>query len=134
MRRVLVSGVVAAFAAAAQAQEPVPPQPAPPPAVAPSRRPAAIETEGVPDIPPALFERLRQYQNLRGASFQSWSPDGRTLLVSTRFAATAQLHRVHGPGGRREQLTFFDEPVGVGQFLPDGSILLSMARGTSSAR
>jgi dipeptidyl aminopeptidase/acylaminoacyl peptidase len=111
---------------------PEPPTPATapvPPASRPSRAPAAIQTEGVPEIAPEVFERLRQYQNFRGAGVEGWAPDGQSLLVSTRFASTAQLHRVYAPGGRREQLTFFDEPVGGGRFLPDGSVFLSMARG-----
>jgi len=132
-RRFALVPFVALAGAIAQAQDAASPAPAPPPAAtAPTpdpRKPAAIDTEGVPEIPPALFERLRQYQNMRGAAFQDWAPDGKSLLVSTRFAATAQLHRVHAPGGRREQLTFFDEPVGDGRYLPDGSILLTMARG-----
>lgn len=108
------------------------PTPAPSPSPAPegdSRKPPAVDVEGVPGVPADLFERLRQYQSLRSASFQDWAPDSKSLLISTRFGSTSQLHRVHEPGGRREQVTFFDEPVSGGTFLPDGSIVLSMARG-----
>src|SRR5438105_4143520 len=73
------------------------------------RRPPAIATEDVPVVPPELAERLRQYQNTRSAAFSGWSPDGRGVLVQTRFGNSAQLHRVYEPGGRREQVTFFDE-------------------------
>lgn len=95
------------------------------------RRPPAIETEQVPAAPVELWERLTQYQNIRTAAFSSWSPDGRGMLVATRFGNSAQLHRVYEPGGRREQWTFFDEPVG-GRFVPeakDEAVLLSMGRG-----
>ncbi len=94
-------------------------------------RPPAIATEGVPNVPSALRERLRQYQNVRSAAFSDWSPDGRGMLVTTQFGNTTQLHRVYEPGGRREQITFFDEPV-RGSFVPkskDGAILLSMSKG-----
>ncbi|MCL6501886.1 MAG: S9 family peptidase [Pirellulales bacterium] len=95
------------------------------------RRPPAIRSEHVPEVPEELAERLRQYQNTRAASFAGWAPDGRGLLVQTRFGNAPQLHRVYVPGGRREQLTFFDEPVG-GQFIPqaeDGALLVTMSRG-----
>ena len=95
------------------------------------RRPAAIETTNVPSIPEELWQRLRQYQNMRGASFQGWAPDGSGILITTRFGNSSQLHRVYNPGGRREQITFMDEPVS-GRFIPaakDGAILMTMSRG-----
>lgn len=67
-------------------------------------------TENVPEIPTELIEKLDRYQNTRGASFAGWTKDG-CLLVTTRFAETAQAHRVCQPLGMREQLTFFPEPV-----------------------
>jgi len=94
-------------------------------------RPGAIVTTGVPVVPPAVFERLAQYQNTRAADFAGWSPDGKGMLIRTRFGNSIQLHRVYEPGGRREQITFFDEPVG-GRFLPeatDGAILMTMSKG-----
>lgn len=86
-------------------------------------RPAAIAVEGVPPIPQELRERLRRYQHVRRAVFAGWSPDGRGVLIATRFGETTQLHRVYEPGGRREQATFFDEPV-QGRFLPENPIVL----------
>ena len=96
-----------------------------------ARKPAAIETQDVPVVPPELFARLAQYQSVRGATFRGWAPDGTGILINTRFGNSSQLHRVYQPSGRREQITFFDEPVS-GVFLPkatDGSILLSMDAG-----
>ncbi|MBC8355563.1 MAG: alpha/beta fold hydrolase [Planctomycetes bacterium] len=96
-----------------------------------SRRPAAIAAQEVPVVPEEIFERLNQYSNIRSARFQGWAPDGNGILVSTRFSNSAQLHRVYTPGGRREQVTFFEEPV-RGGFIPkaeDGSMLLSMSAG-----
>lgn len=95
------------------------------------RRPAAITTGHVPQIPDALWERLHRYQNTRSAGFRGWAPDGNGVLVQTRFGNTSQLHRIYRPGGRREQVTFFEEPAN-GRFLPgtnDGTLLISMADG-----
>src|SRR4051812_29733713 len=96
-----------------------------------SARPSAIHTESVPAIPKEMLDRLQQYQSVRGASFAGWSPDGRGMLIRTRFGNSSQLHRVYNPGGRREQITFFEEPVG-GRFIPnarDGAVLLTMSSG-----
>lgn len=68
-------------------------------------------SENLPEIPAELIESLNQYQNTRGAGFAGWTTDG-CLLISTRFAETAQAHRVCQPMGMREQLTFYKEPVG----------------------
>jgi hypothetical protein len=64
----------------------------------------------VPEIPAELIDRLNRYQNTRAASVAGWTRDG-CLLISTRFAETAQAHRVCQPMGMREQLTFYPEPV-----------------------
>jgi dipeptidyl aminopeptidase/acylaminoacyl peptidase len=77
--------------------------------------------EGVPEIPASVIERMNQYQNTRGASFSGWSPDGKTILISTRFAETSQIHVVDHPGGARKQITFFKEPVGGASYCPDAS-------------
>ncbi len=97
-------------------------------------RPAAIATSGVPVVPPELIDRLTQYQNMRTAEFLGWSEepgDAAGILIRTRFGNSVQLHRVYTPGGRREQITFFDEPC-TGRFIPtakDGALLLSMSKG-----
>jgi dipeptidyl aminopeptidase/acylaminoacyl peptidase len=95
------------------------------------RRPAAVKVEDVPTVPPEIFAELRQYQNIRSASFSSWSPDGR-MLIQTRFGNSSQLHLVGDPGSRREQLTFFDEPVAGARYLPssaDPAVLFLMSSG-----
>lgn len=68
-------------------------------------------SENIPEIPDSLVEQLQRYANTRGAGLGGWTADGGSLLISTRFGATAQVHRVKAPGGAREQLTFFDEPI-----------------------
>lgn len=74
--------------------------------------------DGIPDIPPRLVERMNQYQNVRSAGFLDWNPNGPGILISTRFAETSQIHYVERPGGTRQQLTFFKEPVGGGSYYP----------------
>lgn len=76
-------------------------------------------SENVPEIPPELIESLNRYQNTRGASFQGWLADG-SLLISTRFGDTAQVHRIERPLGAREQVTFYREPVRGVKVRPGG--------------
>jgi len=74
--------------------------------------------EGIPEIPAQISDRLQQYQNTRSAAFADWTPDGNGMLVSTRFAETAQLHRLDQPMGARQQLTFYREPINGGRYQP----------------
>ncbi len=67
--------------------------------------------ENIPPIPAPLSEQLQRYSNTRSATLGGWLGDDAGLLISTRFANTAQVHQVARPGGAREQLTFYDEPV-----------------------
>ena len=95
------------------------------------RKPAAIQTQDVPVVSAEVVTKLSQYQSTRTAAFRGWAPDGNGMLISTRFGNSAQLHLVTQPGGRREQLTFVDEPVS-GRFIPgvsDGALLLSVDSG-----
>jgi dipeptidyl aminopeptidase/acylaminoacyl peptidase len=73
--------------------------------------PDSIAAENVPAIPPELAEGLNRYQNIRLALLQDWAPEGRAILILTRFGETNQLHRVAAPLGDREQLTFGKERV-----------------------
>lgn len=66
--------------------------------------------EGIPEIPPAVSDRLQQYENARAAWFTGFTEDG-GMLIATRFAETDQIHKVDEPMGMRRQLTFYDEPV-----------------------
>lgn len=77
-----------------------------------------LVTENIPEIPSALIDKMNQYQNMRSASFSNWSPDGKSMLMATRFGETAQLHIIDHPGGARKQITFFKEPVGSGSYCP----------------
>ncbi|WP_295361155.1 prolyl oligopeptidase family serine peptidase [Arenimonas sp.] len=86
-----------------------------PPALAQSAAVERVEvgnrvSENLSEVPAELVERLDRYQNTRGASLGGWLPDG-SVLVSTRFGETNQVHRVASPLGMREQLTFYREPL-----------------------
>lgn len=102
----------------------------PPVAIASASEPGVLDDgtvrlEGTPSVPEALHARLQQFLETRSASVQEIAHDGRSLLVTTRFANTAQLHLVGAPMGARRQLTFSDEPVYGAAFYPaDPSAIL----------
>lgn len=75
--------------------------------------------EDVPEVPETIKARIQQYQNTRSAGLVDWLPNGEGIMISTRFGNTTQLHTIDRPGGARNQITFFEEPVGNGSFCPD---------------
>jgi dipeptidyl aminopeptidase/acylaminoacyl peptidase len=79
--------------------------------------------ENVPEIPAEVKESVQRYQNYREAIFRDWLPDG-SMLITTRFGATSQIHRVAAPGGDRTQITFFDEPIADTETIPGTSRFL----------
>ena len=127
MKHLIAAASLLAIPALAAAQAPQAPAA---PAVE-RREVGAVVMEGIPEVPEALLERLRQYQNMRGAALADWLPDGSGLLIRTRFADTSQFHVVTHPGGARRQITFMDEPVGGGAFPKSGGgeFLFSMDAG-----
>ena len=70
---------------------------------------AGARVENVPPFPAELKARLRPYQNVRSAQAIGWIGD--SLLITTRFGETNQLHQVDRAMGARTQLTFSDETV-----------------------
>lgn len=86
-------------------------------------KPAALVADGIPPVPAELAERTRPYMEFRSASFAGWQPRDRSMLITTRFGNTTQLHRVAMPMGAREQLSFEPEPV-AGTWSPAGDVLL----------
>jgi dipeptidyl aminopeptidase/acylaminoacyl peptidase len=77
-----------------------------------------LVVENIPAIPATLAEEVGPYTEIRSASLQSWHPTRREMLILTRFADTAQVHRVKVPGGAREQITFFPERVQGAAYQP----------------
>lgn len=80
--------------------------------------------EDIPAIPDAIINDLNQFQNVRSASFRDWTENGRGVYISTRFADVNQIHRVDMPGGARQQITFYKEPVGGVSRQPGGRNLI----------
>jgi dipeptidyl aminopeptidase/acylaminoacyl peptidase len=78
--------------------------------------------EGIPEIPERIENRLQQYNNTRSAGLSGWLPDGNGMIIATRFGETSQLHLVKMPGGARQQITFFKEPVAGAAICPDANV------------
>ena len=85
-----------------------------------TRQVGTATLENVPPIPADVKAAVQRYQNYREAVFRDWLPDG-SILITTRFGATNQVHRVAAPGAARTQLTFFDEPVADAEVIPGTS-------------
>jgi hypothetical protein len=83
--------------------------------------PDSLVLDNVPAIPASLAETVGRYGEMRDAFPADWHPERREILISTRFGNTSQIHLVKMPGGARQQLTFFPEPVHEGgRFHPRG--------------
>lgn len=93
----------------------------------PSRSSKTVVLSGTPEIPAALRARLGQYLNTRAASLEHLADDGKSVVITTRFAQTSQAHVVTSPMGVRTQLTFDDEPVRNVSTSRDGQALLYMS-------
>ena len=88
-------------------------------------KPAAIVADGIPPVPAEIAEQVRRYGEYRVARFLGWNPADRSMLISTRFGNTTQLHTVAQPGGARQQISFEAEPLGNGSYSPGkGDVLL----------
>ena len=92
-------------------------------AIAEVPKPAALTADGIPGIPDELATSSRPYMEFRTAGFAGWNAADRSMLVSTRFGNTAQLHTVATPLGMRRQISFEVEPVG-GYWSPKGDTLV----------
>ena len=87
-------------------------------------KPAAVVADGIPPVPVELSARTRPYMEFRTASFASWHPRDRSMLIRTRFANTVQVHRVAAPLAYRQQLSFEEEPVSA-SWSPAGDVLVA---------
>ena len=79
--------------------------------------------EDIPPIPAEIVDSLNRYQNVRSGRFRDWTEDGTGVYISTRFGDVEQIHRVDMPGGARQQITFYNEPIGAVSRQPGGSRL-----------
>src|ERR1700685_3133026 len=82
--------------------------------------PESLVLDGIPSLPESLAETAGRYAESRSAIPADWHPTRREMLIATRFGNTFQAHLVQMPGGARQQLTFFSEPVRGGKFHPNG--------------
>ena len=98
----LALALLGAFSALAQQAAPASPQQ--------RRESGGLVFDGVPPPDGQLAAQLARYQQSRGATFLDWLPDG-SMLISTRFGETEQVHRVAAPLATREQLTFYGDPI-----------------------
>src|SRR5262245_60844095 len=79
------------------------------PAAGPAKRQIGqMVLDGVPEVDPALRERLLQYLQIRPTTLRGVSEDGKSIIIGTRFGDTNQLHLLTMPLGMRKQITFFD--------------------------
>ena len=85
--------------------------------------------EDIPIIPQSIKDDLSKFQNVRSAGFRGFNHDN-GILITTRFGNVSQLHSVESPGATRQQVTFFQEPIGSISTNPnDSSIAFTMDKG-----
>jgi dipeptidyl aminopeptidase/acylaminoacyl peptidase len=77
-----------------------------------------LVAEGIPKIPASVADAAGRYAEFRTASFASWHPTKREMLIETRFGDTSQVHQVKFPGGARTQLTFFPDRIAGAAYQP----------------
>jgi dipeptidyl aminopeptidase/acylaminoacyl peptidase len=95
------------------------------PQEAPVAAPESMVLENVPSISATLAEKVGRYTENRDAFQTDWHPARREMVIGTRFGNTYQAHVVKMPGGARQQLTFFSDPVYGASYHPkDGNYLL----------
>ncbi|HVQ29312.1 MAG TPA: hypothetical protein VMV21_07035, partial [Vicinamibacteria bacterium] len=75
-----------------------------------------LVVDGIPKLPTSIADGVGRYTEFRSASFLSWHPTRREMLITTRFADTNQIHLVGAPGGDRRQLTFFTDRVSAASY------------------
>ena len=86
--------------------------------------------EDIPSIPQSIKDDLVKFQNVRSASFRGFHNENEGLYISTRFGNVSQLHFVQEPGSARNQITYFQEPIGSVSVHPTNqSIIFTMDKG-----
>ena len=94
-------------------------------AFAAPEKPAALIADGIPPIPDEIVSATRPYMEFRTAGFSGWNAVDKSMLITTRFGNTAQLHTVSGPMMARTQISFEVEPV-RGTWSPRGDVLIAI--------
>lgn len=118
----------AASTGAAGAAEAQPPASAPPVSAPPA---PALLRDGLAEPAAPFRASLQPYLQWRAARFIDWMADG-SVLISTRFGDTTQVHRVAAPLGMRAQLSFAPGGVLEAAARPlDADTLVYISRETS---
>ena len=79
--------------------------------------------EDIPEIPQKIKDDLKRFQSVRSAPFRGFDVTGKKIYISTGFGNVSQLHLVERPDGARNQITYFDEPIGSVSKQPNGSLI-----------
>ncbi|MET0660076.1 MAG: prolyl oligopeptidase family serine peptidase [Steroidobacteraceae bacterium] len=88
-------------------------------------KPAALVADGIPPVQRTLADSTRPYMEFRTAAFQSWNPLDRSILITTRFGNTAQVHQVKAPNAARTQLSFEVDRIAGASWAPvKGDVML----------
>ncbi|MEI7705643.1 MAG: alpha/beta fold hydrolase [Deltaproteobacteria bacterium] len=83
---------------------------------------------GVAPVPDRLWQRAEQLLEARSARLLDVTAGGESVLITTRFGQTAQLHVVDRAMGARTQVTFGKEPVTSGAFQPGNPAIVYFRR------
>jgi dipeptidyl aminopeptidase/acylaminoacyl peptidase len=109
MRMIFRSALLLLAAAGLAAQEPTVPVP------------PSVKAERLPPIPERIAQRLAPYSQFGRASFLSWHPTRKHLLITTAAGGATQVHVVDRPGGIPAALTAAKEGVtGPAWYVADG--------------
>lgn len=79
---------------------------------------SSLVLEHIPAIPVTIAQKAAPYTESRAATLLDWTPGQKSVLISTRFGATRQVHQVLQPMGARTQLTFFPDRVSSAIYPP----------------
>ncbi|MBC7998353.1 MAG: S9 family peptidase [Leptolyngbya sp.] len=90
--------------------------------------PENFVVDGIPAPSKSLVKEIEPYNNFRYADLQSWHPEKREMLITTRFSDISQIHLVKFPGGARTQLTFFKDLPNLAAFEPTSGELFTFEK------
>lgn len=78
----------------------------------------------------AQSNTIESYLSIRSAGSPALSPDGRVMFYLTNASGTSQIWKIDLPSGKPQQVTNYDDNVGVVRFSPKGDALVfGKARG-----
>jgi hypothetical protein len=91
-------------------------------------RPPELIADGVPSIPQTLADQSRPYLEYRTAIFRGWNAANHSMIVSTRFGNTSQIHEVKAPNAARTQLSFESDPIALASWAPKTADVLLLQK------